>query len=235
MKIESAQNERLKTVRRLAERKHREQEGMFVSEGEDLLEAGLDAGHEPVFSLVAAGSGLEGIECDPGLLAKASNLGSGTRVITVWRLFEAETPMRPCVFLEGVSDPGNVGTILRTSAALAGGTLCLGPGSADPFSPKAVRASMGAIFASPPLRQADLEHLPGPRTALEAHGGDGLELLAGTGTLCLGAERNGLSDEARKACERGVTIPTTGKIESLNVGAAAAIALHLIASGDSDD
>ena len=82
--IESPQNEKLKLVRKLRDRKHREREGLFATEGEDLLEAGLTAGAEPRFVLVAAGSGLEGEEVEPGLLAAVSALGSGTRVIAVW-------------------------------------------------------------------------------------------------------------------------------------------------------
>jgi TrmH family RNA methyltransferase len=82
--IESPHNEKLKLVRKLRDRKHREREGLFATEGEDLLEAGLAAGAEPRFVLVAAGSGLAGEEVAPGLLADVSSLGSGTRVIAVW-------------------------------------------------------------------------------------------------------------------------------------------------------
>lgn len=235
MKIESPQNEKLKTVKRLGERRHRDREGLFVTEGEDLLMAGLEAGHQPVFSLVAPDAGVEGIACDPELLAGVSMLGSGTRVISVWETFDSPGLRTPCVYLEGVGDPGNVGTILRTCAALTGGTVCIGPGSADPFSPKAVRASMGAIFGSPPARGQALEDLPGPRTAMAAHGGEPLDALRDTATLVVGAERAGVSEEAISHCNRSVTIPTVDGVESLNVGAAAAIALHLLASGSADD
>ena len=81
--IESPHNEKLKLVRKLRDRKHREREGLFATEGEDLLEAGMAAGAQPRFALVAAGSGLEGEEVEPGLLADVSSLGSGTRVIAV--------------------------------------------------------------------------------------------------------------------------------------------------------
>lgn len=235
MRIESPQNEKLKTVKRLGERRHRDREGMFATEGEDLLAAGLEAGHQPVFSLVAPDAGVDGIECDPDLLGAVSTLGSGTRVISVWETFDSGEPRTPCVYLEGVGDPGNVGTILRTCAALTGGSVCVGPGSADPFSPKAVRASMGAIFDSPPIRGRDLRDLPAPRTALAAHGGEALDALRGTSTLVVGAERAGVSEQAMEQCDHAVTIPTVEGVESLNVGAAAAIALHLLASESEDD
>lgn len=228
--IESPQNEKLKLVRKLRERKHREREGLFASEGEDLLEAGLAAGAEPRFVLTAAGSGLGGEEVEPGLLADASSLGSGTRAIAVWPLRWADAPSAPCLYLHGVGDPGNVGTIVRTAHALLHGTVVLGPECADPYSPKAVRASMGSVFAQPPLRAA-VGETPAPRAALVAHGGVGLERLEGARTLCLGAEREGLPAPVLAECEAEVTIPLrSGGAESLNVAAAAAIGAQWISS-----
>jgi RNA methyltransferase, TrmH family len=234
--IESPHNEKLKLVRKLRERKQRQREGLFATEGEDLIEAGLAAGAEPRFVLIAAGAGLpagEGAEeVEPELLAAASSLGSGTRAIAVWPLCWAEEQQAPCVYLHGVADPGNVGTIIRTAAALLGSSVALGPDCADPFSPKAVRASMGAVFSQPPSR-ASVEATPAPRAALVAHGGGGLEALAGAATICFGAEREGLPNAVVAECEARVTIPLReGAAESLNVAAAAAIACqHLGATG----
>lgn len=223
MTIESKDNEKLKLVRKLRERKHREREGLFATEGEDLLAAGLAAGAKPRFVLVAGDSGLEGVEVAPELLAAASALGSGTRAIAVWPLAWAAEPTAPCVYLHAVGDPGNVGTIVRTAHALLDATVVLGPDCADPFGPKATRASMGSIFARPPARAA-VHSTPTPRAALIAHGGGGLEALAGAATLCLGAEREGLPDDVLAACAVTATIPLAGAAESLNVAAAAAIA-----------
>jgi len=230
--ISSPQNEKLKLVRKLRERKHREREGLFASEGEDLVEAGLAAGAEPRFLLAAAGSGLGGEKVAPELLDEVSTLGSGSRAIAVWPLAWARAASAPCVYLHGVGDPGNVGAILRTAWALLGGTVALGPDCADPFGPKAVRASMGAIFAAPLLRAA-IEETPRPRAALVAHGGAGVEALEGVATLCLGAERDGLPAEASSQCEVEVTIPLRPGADSLNVAAAAAIACERVASAAS--
>ena len=228
--IESPQNEKLKLVRKLRDRKHREREGLFATEGEDLLEAGLAAGAKPRFVLVAAGSGLEGEEVESALLADVSTLGSGTRAIAVWPLTWTEQPAAPCVYLHGVGDPGNVGTIIRTADAFLDGPVVLGPDCADPFSPKAVRASMGSIFSRPPAK-AGVEGAPEPQAALVAHGGEGLDALASAATVCLGAEREGLPDEVLAQCEKKVTIPLReGGPESLNVAAAAAIAAQRISS-----
>lgn len=231
--ITSPQNEKLKLVRKLRDRKHREREGLFVSEGEDLVEAGLASGAEPRFLLSAAGSGLVerwgGEEVEPELLAAVSALRSGTRAIAVWPLRRAERATAPCLYLHGVSDPGNVGTIVRSADALLGATVALGPDCADPFSPKAVRASMGSIFTRPPLR-TELGETPAPRVALVAHGGGGLEALAGAATLCLGSEREGLPAAVIAECEAEATIPLRPGAESLNVAAAAAIGAQWISS-----
>jgi len=180
---------------------------------------------------------------EPELLAKASSLGSGTRAIAVWPLPSgSRSPLSPgserkydlvglgCLYLHGVGDPGNVGAIVRTADALIDGPVVLGPACADPFSPKAARASMGSIFAQPPL-QATVEETPRPRAALVAHGGEGLGALAGAATICLGAEREGLPKQVIDRCEVRVTIPLRpGGAESLNVAAAAAIAAQRISS-----
>jgi len=232
--ISSPQNEKLKLVRKLRERKHREREGLFATEGEDLLEAGLAAGASPRFVLGAAGAGLpagwEAEEVKPDLFAELSTLGSGTRAIAVWEQRWADAVEAPCVYLHGVGDPGNVGAILRSADALLSGSLVLGPECADPHGPKAVRASMGSIFAKSLVR-AGVEATPRPRVALVAHGGTGLDALADAATLCLGAEREGLPDAVLAACDAMATIPLRAAgAESLNVAAAAAIGCQRISS-----
>ena len=228
--IESPQNEKLKLVRKLRERKHREREAAFVTEGEDLLAAGLTAGAEPRFVLVAAGSGIEGEEVEPELLADVSTLGSSTRVIAVWPVRWAEEPTDPCFYLHGIGDPGNVGTIIRTLDALVGCSAVLGPNTADPYSPKAVRASMGSIFSTP-LTKAAITATSTPRVAFVPHGGEELDTLSEAATVCLGAERQGLPDDVVAQCDRRVTIPLReGGSDSLNVAAAAAIAAQRLSS-----
>jgi len=228
--IRSQQNEKLKLVRKLHERKHRDRLGLFVTEGEDLLSAGLASGREPELVLSAPDSGLGGDEVEPELLSAASALGSGTRAIAVWPQHLSEPGGPACVYLDGVGDPGNVGAVIRVADALIDGVVVLGPGCADPFSPKAVRASMGSIFSQPPAR-AGIEATPRPRLGMVAHGGAPLGRLETPLTVCLGAEREGLSAEVLAACEKTVTIPLRpGGAESLNVAAAAAIACERISS-----
>jgi len=229
MTITSPHNDKLKLIRRLGRRRSRDRDALFIGEGEDLLAAARSAGQEPVELLTAAGEALGGTEVEPALLGRFSQLGSGTRAIGVWRERWAQQAIAPCVYLHGVADPGNVGSVIRTAHGLVGGSVAIGPDTADPHGPQAVRASMGAVFAEPLVR-AGIDQTPAPRAALIAHGGEGLEALDGAATICLGAEREGLPDEALERCDVRVTIPLREGAESLNVAAAAAIALHRIAS-----
>jgi RNA methyltransferase, TrmH family len=218
--ITSPHNEKLKLIRKLRERKHRDREGLFVAEGEDLVEAAAGAGLEPELLLVA------GEDVEPELLDAVGSLGSGTRTIGVYRQRWAEPAGPVCVYLHAVRDPGNVGTVIRSADALAGGSVVLGPDCADPYSPKAVRATMGSIFAQPVAR-ASVTEMPRPRVALRAHGGGGLDTLEAPLTICLGAEREGLPAEVLGACDVETTIPLReGGPESLNVAMAATVALY---------
>jgi RNA methyltransferase, TrmH family len=121
-----------------------------------------------------------------------------------------------------VSDPGNVGTLLRTADAYAAG-VSLSPECADPTGPRALRASAGAIFRVPLCAWDDA---PGSKVALVAHDGDALANvpLEPPLTFLLGSEREGLADLV--AGSRRASIPTPGEAESLNVAAAGAIALY---------
>lgn len=226
--ITSKDNERLKLIRKLGERKWRDRERLFVAEGEDLVAAAEAAGVKPRFIL----HGGEDVEQE--LLDGVSALGSGTRVIGVYRQPGAARAQGLCIYLHGLGDPGNVGAIVRTADALVDAAVVLGRGCADAFSPKAVRASMGSIFTVA-VRRGDLAGTPAPRVGLVAHGGRAPDAEP-VGTLCLGAEREGLPAEVVESCDRRWTIPLReGGAESLNVAAAAAIALGRISSAALSD
>jgi TrmH family RNA methyltransferase len=246
--INSHQNPRLKQVRLLLNRKReRARTGLFVAEGEDLVGAAAVAGWEPEDLLVAAGAGLEGTEVDPGLLGGASSLGSGTRAIGIYRQRWLERAVGPrCLHLHGLKDPGNVGPAFRAAHALGASCVAIGPDTADPYAPKAVRASMGSVFAVPLARADGPAELPGTTVALVLRAGevlrpglagDGGEVLrpglAGDGgddgiALLVGAEREGLPDDVVAACDRTAHLPIDGA-ESLNAAMAATVALYELA------
>jgi RNA methyltransferase, TrmH family len=219
--ISSRENEKLKLVRKLHDRSWRDKLGLFVAEGEDLVEAALDAGIEPVDVLVA------GENVEPMLLAEVSTLAHPPRVIGLFRRDDLRRAPLPDVGLAlwHVGDPGNVGTLIRSADALGPAFVALSDGSVDPTAPKALRASMGALFRVPILA---FEEAPGRRIALVAHGGvPPADLdLAGPTTFVLGAERGGLPEDVLATCEERATIPLAPGSESLNVATAGAIALY---------
>jgi TrmH family RNA methyltransferase len=237
--ITSSQNEQIKELRKLHDKKHRARGGRFAAEGEDLVRAALAAGCPPVklFCAPAAPPDLaaraDAEPVDAAVLDSASALGSGSRVIAVFeqRWTPLDTRFELAVFLDAVSDPGNVGSVARSVLAFADGPLILGPDCADPYSPKAVRASMGALFSRPPARAtaAELSELPVRRIALD--GGAAGELRAvnknGPVVICVGAEREGLSDAVLAAADETAAIRMNpGGPQSLNAAIAAGIALY---------
>jgi RNA methyltransferase, TrmH family len=214
--ITSRDNEKLKLVRKLHERRWRDKLGLFVCEGEDLVEA---ATAEPVELLRA------GVDVEPRLLAEVSTAAHPPRVIAVYRrdaLPEWE-PRPATLALWRLADPGNVGTLIRTADAF-GAAVVLSEGCADPTSPKALRASAGSIWRVP-VRASNNVAPGSKRVALTAQGGRPLgEVdLRGDVTFLLGAEREGLPSEVERDEEAWIPI---GGAESLNVAVAGAIALY---------
>jgi len=225
--ITSPANERLKLVRKLHERRWRDKLGLFVCEGEDLVEAGTAAGLVPVDVLIA------GESVEPALLAAVSTLGHPPRVLAVFRRSDLPEGHREAVLaLWRVADPGNVGTLLRAADAF-GASVALSEGCADPTGPRALRASAGAVFRVP---VASFDEAPGRRIALVPRGGEPLAQvpLQGQVTFALGAEREGLPDEVLAACDERATIPQAASAESLNVAMAGTIALYELASRRAD-
>jgi RNA methyltransferase, TrmH family len=202
--------------RRLRDRSWRDKLGLFVVEGEDLVEA---AGIEPVELLVA------GESVEPALLAEVSSLAHPPRAIAVYRSGDLPRGTRAVTLaLWHVADPGNVGTLLRAADAFDAG-VALSAGCADPSGPKALRASMGSIFRVP---ASGFDEPPGRRIALVARGGEPLTDLdlSGEVVLVLGAEREGLPADVLARCDARATIPLAGDAESLNVAMAGTVALY---------
>jgi RNA methyltransferase, TrmH family len=222
--ITSPDNTQLKLIRKLQRKRERDESALFVAEGEDLVEAAAAGGWDPEVLLVA------GEDVEPELLDRVSSLGSGSRVIGVYRQRWADPGGTLSLYLHGVGDPGNVGTAIRSAHALSDGPVVLGPGCADPFSPKAVRAAMGSLFARPPAR-AQWSDLQGFRLALHGPAEAVLSDLAAQArppvVLCVGAEREGLPDQLVRSADAVARIPLRdGGPESLNVAMAATVGLY---------
>ena len=224
--ISSRDNPKLKTVRKLGSRRQREKLDLFAAEGEDLVAAALENGWQLEFALSDAARPPDlALRVEPvasHLLAEVSSLGHAPRVIGVFRAARPRRE-RPAAGLElwRVGDPGNVGTLARACDAF-GAHLALSPGCADPFGPKALRASAGSIFRVP-LVDFSTEGA----VALVAHGAPPLsELDPACSRFVLGSEREGLPEDVVAACAASATIPLSGRAESLNVAMAGTIALY---------
>jgi len=220
--IVSRDNERLKLVRKLHDKRWRDKLGLFFVEGEDAVAA---ASAEPVDLLVA------GEDVEPRLLAEVASAPHPPRVVGVYRRSDLPSweERDATLALWRVADPGNVGTLIRTADAF-GAAVALSDGCADPTSPKALRASAGSIWRVPlgawepsnSLLQAT------KRVALVAHGGEDLARvdLSGRVAFLLGAEREGLDVSVPRDVEATIAIQGA---ESLNVAATGAIALYELA------
>ncbi|MSO44200.1 MAG: RNA methyltransferase [Thermoleophilia bacterium] len=241
-------------VKRLQQKRTRREERLLVAEGEDVVQAALDHGIVPsllIFDeervaeddprVLATSSVRERYMVSTRLMGGISTMAQPPRILGVfpqpgpYHFRSVAMPPTIGVYLAGVADPGNVGTLVRTSAALGADWLALGPGSADVAHPRAVRAAMGATFTLPLLegvRPEDLVTVEGFRiVAAVAHGGEApwdVDLTVPT-VLALGAERAGLDpvmDALRASVEVvEVTIPQADGAESLNVSAAGAVLL----------
>lgn len=174
---------------------------------------------EPVELLIAG----ENVASE--LLAEVATLAHAPRVVGVYRRDDLPRGTRPVTLaLWRVADPGNVGTLLRSADAFGVG-VALSAGCADPTGPKALRASMGALFRVP---LCGFDEAPGRRVALVPRGGEPLPEvdLSGEVVFVLGAEREGLPAEVLERCDVRASIPQAGEAESLNVAMAGTVALY---------
>lgn len=247
--ISSRQNSLVKDLRRFAAHKRdRLDAGVVLSEGDHLLSAMLDAGLKPsvvavaarvrgetkIQALLAASTPARCVVLDDAIFDQIAPTDSPAGLLTLSPLPQpdvAPDTMADTLILESVQDPGNVGSLIRTSVAAGIRQILLSPGCADVWSPRCLRAAQGAQW----LAQIHADHSVGgflkayrgdiAATVLE--GGQSLykdSLLAPTAWL-FGHEGQGLSAPLAAMATRCVTIPMPGGMESLNVNAAAAICL----------
>jgi RNA methyltransferase, TrmH family len=255
--ISSLQNERVKLIRSLEMRKARRETGLFVAEGTSLLLSARLVGWVPKILLFLAGgrqtevaseltrwaegAGAECLEVSVAVLAKLAGKDNPQNMLGVFEQRWAGLPEARAVpgsalwvALEAPRDPGNLGTILRTSEAVAASGVILIGHSCDPYSREAVRASMGSIFNVPVVRLEAQPFLAWRAawqgevvgTHLEARIDFRQAGYRGPLLLVMGSEGPGLSDELARACSRLVKIPMAGSLDSLNLAVASALVLY---------
>jgi RNA methyltransferase, TrmH family len=215
-------NAALKRLAKLKQKKHREVERLFLAEGPTLVE---EATTPP-----------EHLLTDPDAVKRLSTLTTPTGPVAVFPFLDVSATellkeRDLIVFLHGVQNPGNVGTIIRAAHAFGAG-VALSSGTADLYNPKTVRATMGSIFHAPVARE--LQALPfieeakasrfTPVAAVSQRGENPSLLSAEKLVIVVGAEGSGLPEEVVSACQRSVTIPAFAT--SLNAAVAASILLY---------
>ncbi|MBE6918866.1 MAG: RNA methyltransferase [Ruminococcaceae bacterium] len=223
---------------------YRREQGEFLCDGPKLLQEALQWGAELVTVVATAGTelpvlpaGVRAVEVPEDVMASVSPMKTPQGVLFTCRLPETELPPvlqgRCYAVLDGVQDPGNVGTIWRTADAFGCDGLILLSGCADPYSPKTVRASMGAVFrsavwtAQAQEMKAALEQsgVPLYGAALREDTLDAREVDYTRAALAIGSEGRGLSAEVLALCDKTVRIPMSERCESLNAAIAAAVLL----------
>lgn len=245
MKLEivtSKQNAALVHVRKLLRSSaYRRETGEYAAEGPKLLQEALRWKAQVTTVIVSEGlpcpeadDSVRWIQIPEALMKQLSLQEQPQGAVFICRIPEAaDREVRPgSVILDGIQDPGNLGTMIRTADALEV-PLFLSDGCADPYNPKTVRAAMGALFRSPPVRirqeriveSCRRQSIPLIATALTPAARDIREVLLGDGAVLIGSEGQGVCPALLQAADQAVVIPMNPRCESLNAATAAAIVM----------
>ncbi len=249
--ITSQSNPKLKLVRKLSSSAGRKRQGCYLLEGEDLVEAAMSGGAAFRFVLIdstrssgeSAGlierlrsSGVEILPVEGELLDELSQLGHHSRLMAVLdlpksqdRSVDGAETSEPALYLDGLKDPGNIGTVLRSAQAFGCRNILLGKGCADPYSLKALRASAGAMFGLRIVTEVDSDSAWfSGRELVVLDGASSVSISdnppSHNSIICVGSERDGVSQQICDRADSIVSIPMEAG-ESLNAGVAASIAL----------
>lgn len=255
--ITSLTNARVKAIRALDMRKERKETGLFVAEGASVLMTAAEHGVWPVTIVSLSGAahtppvatylrkavaqGAEILSVSNAVLEKLSHKENPQTLLGVFRQRWAAPPKQPeksvtWLALEEIRDPGNLGTIIRTSDATAISGIVLVGTTCDPWSRECVRATMGSIFAVPLVRldhdgfHALLKSWPGDTVGTHLEGREDFRThkYRAPALVVMGGEGPGLSDETARACRSLVRIPMAGRLDSLNLAVATALMLYQV-------
>lgn len=250
--ITSRANPLLARIRKLnSRRSFRREENAFAAEGPKLLGEALRWRAELETVITAPGvplpelpQGVRAVEVPDSLLASIADTETPQGIVFVCRGRPLALPPalegRRYLILDGVQDPGNVGTMWRTADAFGADGLLLRHGCADPWSPKTVRATMGAVFRLP-VYECALEEgadrlaragIPLYAAALREDTEDVRRVPLGRAAVIIGSEGRGVSDAALALCEKTIKIPMQAQCESLNAAVAASVVLWEMARDD---
>ncbi|MBQ9513651.1 MAG: RNA methyltransferase [Clostridia bacterium] len=238
--IISKQNQLIKQIKALSDKKERDRSGLYIAEGVKLVKEALSFPCR-IFALIGT--------CD-GMAKLAETRGERVEEVSEEVFLSVSTEKSPqgvmaviykpesfivnegdrCLLLDDVQDPNNVGAIIRTAAATGYNTVYLTDNCADPYSPKSVRATMGGIFRVNVVyadRNNLLKTIKKPLIVADM-GGENIDTFRGSKEFCLviGNEGNGVSEQIRKKAKYTVSIPMENGVESLNAAVSAGILMY---------
>lgn len=241
MRITSRKNQLMQQVKKLfSSRREREQAGLFVADGTKLLQEAVR--FYPGLDTVILSDGVEAqvpehvqlVRVPGDVMASISPMESPQGAVFLCKLPQPRplAVSRPMLLLDGIQDPGNLGTILRTADALRVPVVLL-EGCADPYSHKVVRASMGAVLRNQPLtstweqvqRELKNARIPVAVTALSDRSVDIRSAELSQMAVVIGSEGQGVRKEILESADHQLIIPMDPHCESLNAGVAASIVL----------
>ncbi len=243
-RITSAQNEYIKKLAKLSSKKHREEAGLFIAEGEHLVEMAIDSGCDVENVLMTEEYYVKNSQkfttditiVPKGIIEKISDTKTPQAVLAVVKIPAQNVDIEQgrYIYCDDLQDPGNVGTVIRTADAFSFDGVILSVGSADVYSPKVIRSSQGSIFNIKIIRNKDAEFLKAAKedfiitsTALYAESVELKNMEVNKNHIfVIGNEGSGVSKKILDISDEIAYIPMTGKAESLNAGVAASILMY---------
>ncbi len=233
----------MRAAKRLVRKRRRSESGLILVEGRNVIVTALEAGVEFESLFVTDPNDPLASWVDACVLVSEQLLGEitttvcpqGIVAVAKWRPSrELARVERTLIVLDGVSDPGNVGTLIRSAAAFGADAVLVGSGTCDPTNPKVVRASAGAVFQIPVVVASDFGWIDSLRrdqvdiAATAADGQDDPRRMAESERIAIvvGAEAHGVHDAVAEAATLSVRIPLSGAVDSINAAVAGSLLLY---------
>lgn len=237
VQIESLENKKVKEWAKLSQKKYRDEMSLFIVEGKNLVTEAYQAG--VLEELILEKGKILPIDVDtyfvtPEIIRKITTLDTPCSVLGVCRKKEEKEIGNKILILDDISDPGNLGTIIRSACAFSVDTIILSKNTVDLYNPKVVRATQGMLFNINIIYKDLSNYIPLLKAngykiyGTDVNGGVNVKSLKEYGKICviIGNEGKGVSDNIKKLCDKHIYINMNEKCESLNVGVAASIILY---------
>lgn len=237
MLITSINNQTIKELDKLKQKKYRDLEQRFLIEGEHLVEEAEKSGVLEKIILLENSeyhSNLEKIYVSKSVMKKLSSLDTPPNIIGVCKMLSRKELGKKVLLLDDIQDPGNLGTIIRSSVAFNVDSIVMSLNTVDLYNPKVIRSTQGMIFKINLIKDdlgqviKKLKSKNIPIYTTNVNGGENIKNINSTDSygLIMGNEGNGVKDEISTLADRKIYIPMNSKVESLNVSVAASILLY---------